>query len=212
MRVTHFGHACLLVETAGARILVDPGLFSHGFEELTDLDAVVITHAHPDHLDVERLPVLLESNDGAVVRAEPSTAASLTESGIEAAPLHPGESVSLAGATVGTVGGRHAVIHADVARIGNVGLTFAAEGEPTLFHPGDSYEAVPAGVDVLAVPLNAPWAAVKETVEFTRAVGAPQGFFIHDGLLKPPGLTFYGTHVKNLGGIEILGTAEPLTF
>ena len=44
MRITHLGHSCLLVETAGQRILIDPGVFSHGFEELTDLSAVLITH------------------------------------------------------------------------------------------------------------------------------------------------------------------------
>lgn len=210
MRLTHFGHSCLLVETGAARVLVDPGTFSHGFEELEDLDAVVVTHAHPDHVDLERLPTLLEANDGVLLRAEPSTAASLAESGLPAEPLHPGESVAFAGARVAAVGGRHALIHADVARIGNVGLLVSAEGEPTLFHPGDAYEAVPSGVDVLAVPVNAPWAASKETVDFVRAVGAPVGVLIHDGLLSAPGRAVYGGHVRTLGGLDVREFEGPL--
>ncbi len=58
MRVTHLGHACLLVETADRRILIDPGNFSSGFEELSGLDAIVVTHNHPDHFDPERVPRL----------------------------------------------------------------------------------------------------------------------------------------------------------
>ncbi|WP_432515419.1 MBL fold metallo-hydrolase [Kineococcus sp. SYSU DK001] len=203
MRVTHFGHSCLLVETAAARVLLDPGVFSHGFEELQDLDAVVITHAHPDHVDVERLESLLEANDGAQLRAEPATAASLTESGIGARPLHPGEHVELAGVRIEAAGGRHAVIHADIPRIGNVGVLLSAEGEPTLFHPGDSYETVPAGVDVLAVPIAAPWAALKETVEFVRAAGAATGLVIHEGVLSAPGRAVYGNQVRTLGGLDL---------
>lgn len=212
MRVTHFGHSCLLVETGAARVLLDPGTLSHGFEELEGLDAIVVTHAHPDHVDVERLPTLLEANDGVLLRAEPATAASLTESGIDAVPVHPGESFSVAGATVRAAGGRHAIIHADVPRIGNVGLLVSAEGEPTLFHPGDSYEAVPQGVDVLAVPVNAPWAALKETVDFVRAVGASAGLPIHDGLLAAPGRAVYGNQVRALGGLDVREFDGPLEF
>ena len=74
MRVTHLGHACLLVELADTRILVDPGSFSTGFESLRDLDAVVVTHQHADHLDEERLPDLLAFNRQAPVFADPDSA------------------------------------------------------------------------------------------------------------------------------------------
>jgi L-ascorbate metabolism protein UlaG (beta-lactamase superfamily) len=50
MRLTHLGHACLLAEVGGARMLFDPGVLS-GFDDVRDLDAVLITHQHPDHLD-----------------------------------------------------------------------------------------------------------------------------------------------------------------
>lgn len=213
MRVTHLGHSCLLVETGGARILIDPGTFSRGFTELGGLDAVLLTHQHPDHVDVERLPVVLESNDAAVLWAEPSTAAALNEAGIAARALHPGDTVAVAGATVEAVGGEHDVIHADVPRIGNVGLLLSGPGEPVLFHPGDSYGTVPAGVDVLALPLNAPWAASKETVDFVRAVGAPTGFAVHDALLSPTGRALYAGQVATLGGLDLVDlSAGPVEF
>src|SRR6266511_2218653 len=34
MRLTKFGHSCLLVEEGGASVLLDPGMLSGGFEEL----------------------------------------------------------------------------------------------------------------------------------------------------------------------------------
>ncbi|MFN0284918.1 MAG: MBL fold metallo-hydrolase [Kineosporiaceae bacterium] len=191
MRVTHLGHSCLLVESSGIRVLLDPGTFSHGFEELTGLAAVLVTHQHVDHLDVERLPQLLEANDGARVVVEPETAAELGRAGIEAQALHPGEELVLAGLNVSAVGGRHALVHDDVPRVGNVGYVLAEESGPRLFHPGDAIDTAPEAVDVLALPLSAPWAALKETVEFLRAVSPRAWFPIHDGLLSAAGRSLY---------------------
>jgi L-ascorbate metabolism protein UlaG (beta-lactamase superfamily) len=214
VHLTYLGHSCLLVETAGRRVLVDPGNVSTDWHGLRDLDAVLVTHAHPDHLDPAHVGALLAANPGAAVHAEPAVAAALadgttTGSPVPAAALAAGVTAELGGGlTVEGVGGQHAVIHADIPRIGNVGMLLRAEGEPTFLHPGDAYSATPAGVDVLAVPLHAPWAAVKETVDFTRAVGATTVVPVHDRLLTPPGRAMYLARVRELGGSVVVDLAE----
>jgi L-ascorbate metabolism protein UlaG (beta-lactamase superfamily) len=203
MRVTHYGHACLFVQTDAARVLIDPGIFSTGWETLTRLTAVLVTHLHPDHVDEEKLPQLLEVNPQARLLTEPELAAEMNKVGIEAGPLHPGDTVELGRVTLTGQGGRHAVIHDDIPRIGNVGMLLSAPEEPTLFHPGDAYEYAPEGVDVLAVPLNAPWAAFRETVAFTRAVKPRIAVPVHDGLLNQRGRGLYLRQLTALGGTEV---------
>ena len=214
MRLTHLGHSCLLVELDGVRLLIDPGTFSHGFEELTGLDAVVVTHRHGDHVDVERLPLLLEANDGTLLLAEPETAAELSAAGIAAQALHPGAELDLAGVPLRVAGGRHAVIHPDIPRVGNVavlvGTCRAAGGSGLLLHPGDAYDVVPADVDVLALPLSAPWTKLSETVDYLRVVRPAVAVPVHDALLQPAGRAIYLSQCTNLApeGTVVIDLAE----
>ena len=41
MDLTHFGHSCLLAEFGATTLLFDPGNFSHGFEGITGLSAIL---------------------------------------------------------------------------------------------------------------------------------------------------------------------------
>lgn len=214
MRLTHLGHACLLVEVADQRILIDPGTFSPGFETLTDLDAVLVTHQHADHVDVERLPALLAANPDARLLVEHQSAQVLADAGVhEAQELTAGQVTHVGPVEVTSVGRQHALIHEFVPRVDNVGVVLRAGGEPTLFHPGDAYDTEPGEVDILALPISAPWAAVKETIAFVRRIAPTAMVPIHDALLSPTGRAMYLGHAGRFGpeGMQVrdLAGGEP---
>lgn len=201
MLLTHLGHACLLIETGGVRLLVDPGVYSVDVDDIGDLDAVLVTHQHADHADGERIVTLGENNPQARVIAEPETAALLREH-LPHPPrienLRGGDVIAMGQQRVRVqgVGDRHADNHPGVARCGNTGLLVTADGEPTLFHPGDAYDGEPdRAVDVLALPLNAPWAAMRDTLDFVARIAPSIVVPIHDGLLTEEGRTAYLLHV-----------------
>jgi len=117
-RVTYVGHATVLVELGGLRLLTDPVLRSrvgplrrHGVAPTpgvtSDLDAVLISHLHRDHADVASLrridretPVLAPPGAaGFIVRQEFS----------DVRELAPGESSAVGPVTVTAVEARHSV-------------------------------------------------------------------------------------------------------
>lgn len=182
MQLVHYGHSCVFAETATARMLIDPGTFSSGFEELTGLDAVLITHQHRDHLDTERLPGLLAANPDAEVITDAGSADALAEAGVAHRIVEPGERPQLGGTPVDVLGGEHAEIHPDIPIVAN--NAYLIEG--VLLHPGDSFTSPPESIEALLLPTAAPWLKGSDAVEYMRAVAAPVAIPIHQGLLSRP--------------------------
>jgi L-ascorbate metabolism protein UlaG (beta-lactamase superfamily) len=182
-RITKLGHACVRIEYDGQVLVVDPGAFTEP-DAVDGATAVLVTHEHQDHLDVGRLarvdaPVYtIEAVRQAIVDADPAV-------GERVQVVAPGQAFD-AGLPVTAVGELHAVIHPDLQRFDNTGFLLDLGGT-TVYHPGDSFTPAGVPVEVLLLPVHAPWSKISEVADFARAVGARRSFAVHDGLLNDTG-------------------------
>jgi L-ascorbate metabolism protein UlaG (beta-lactamase superfamily) len=198
MRLTKYGHSCVRIERDGAVLVIDPGEFS-GREPLDGADAVLVTHEHPDHVDVDAVAEACEKNPSLRVYAHPATASTLDRLGAAVTTVESGDAFEAAGFQVSAWGGLHAVNHPDIPRVANLG--YLVEGE--VYHPGDSFDP-PFGAEVgtLFVPISAPWLKLAEAIEFARAVRPRRAYGLHDGILNDRGLKIVNTHLGRLSGTD----------
>jgi L-ascorbate metabolism protein UlaG (beta-lactamase superfamily) len=186
MKITHFGHACVLIETATARILIDPGTLSNGFEGLRDLTALLITHTHEDHFDLPRVEALLEHNTGAVVLADRESAPSLGSHGSRA--VDGGNHIDLDGATIDVLGGTHAAIFENFPGSANVG--YLIDGG-SFFHPGDALDIPDVPIDVLGLPISGPWLKLGEAIGYLREIAPRVAIPIHEAAWADLGMPHF---------------------
>ena len=156
---------------------------------MTGLDGVLVTHQHADHLDVDNIGDLLDANTETRVIVESAVVSMVGDHPAETAMV--GDKVRIGDLDIEVVGGEHAVIHDQIPRIGNVGFVVSEAGGPKVFHPGDSYATVPSEIDLLALPLTAPWARVAMTIDFANAVKPSRLIPIHDAILSGAGRPVY---------------------
>jgi L-ascorbate metabolism protein UlaG (beta-lactamase superfamily) len=184
MRITKFGHSCVRLEHNGKTVVLDPGMFTDP-EALDGAGAVVITHEHPDHY----LPDHLQRTDAPVFTIG-AVAARMRDEAPDVAErvtvVAPGESFD-PGIPAVAIGELHAVIHPELPRFHNSGFVFTL-GDTTVYHPGDALTLPEQPVDVLCVPVCAPWMRAAEGIDFARAVGAPRNLAIHDRVYSEAGL------------------------
>jgi L-ascorbate metabolism protein UlaG (beta-lactamase superfamily) len=164
LAVTRIGHACQLIEIGGIRVLTDPWFtqtptYHHGepvaltIEDLGRLDAVVISHEHYDHCDLDAL--LAAGFDLDVPLIGPGTVATIArDKGFR--DIRAVE--AWAATTVGDL-----TVTATPARHGVHEVTFVIQaGERTVFFGGDSLrvpelDTIPdrfGHVDLAILPTN----------------------------------------------------------
>ncbi|MDQ1722316.1 MAG: hypothetical protein QOI26_2050 [Pseudonocardiales bacterium] len=198
MELTKFGHACVQIADGDRRLAIDPGVFTEVSQALTDIDAVLITHEHADHLDVDKLAAAAAQNPALQVWAPQAVADQLAGNQVlsgRVTAVGPGQSFVAGGLQVRTFGGQHALIHSSIPVIANVGYLVG----DAVYHPGDSYIVPNANVEALLVPINAPWSKVAEAMDFTISVRAARAFQIHDGLLNDAGHGLYEGQLTRVG-------------
>jgi len=211
MRITKFGHSCLLIEEQSAKLLLDPGSFSHNLEQVDGLDAILITHQHADHVDPAVLRRLLTDNGTATVYGETETVAMLAAAGIAAQTVRDGDELDVSGVRIQVIGKHHAVIARDIPAIGNVGYMIAGR----FFYPGDAFTLPAASVEILALPAGAPWMRMEEAMDYLRAVKPKVAIPVHDGIFAQPGMfngLFMGPAADIGAKLQSLDDGKPAEF
>jgi L-ascorbate metabolism protein UlaG (beta-lactamase superfamily) len=153
-RVTWLGHATVLLELGGARLLTDPVLRRNVAHlrrhaplpgDPGAVDAVLLSHRHRDHLD---RPSLARIDPAVPLLGPRGTARTLARSGRTVVELEPGESHVVGGATVTAV----PAVHGRQDAIG-----FVAEGAHRVYFAGDTelFDGMGAfaGPDVALLPV-----------------------------------------------------------
>lgn len=201
MRIVKHGHACVRLETAASTVVLDPGAFTEP-DAVDGADAVLLTHEHADHYDVERLrrahaPIHTHAALAEQIAAEAPDLAERTH------VVAPGEELDVVGLHVRAVGEWHAVIHDELPRVHNTGFVVTADGL-SAYHPGDAFTVPGQAVDVLLLPATAPWSKVSETIDFARAVAAPRTLAIHEAIFSEAGRGVIDGHLRRfLGALEL---------
>ena len=181
MRVTKHEHACLVVDKAEQRIVIDPGSFTTPLLGLDGVVAVVITHEHQDHWTPEHLHRILDKSPDTPIFGPAGVANAA--SGFQVTVVADGDVHQAGDFELRFFGSRHAVIHESIPVVDNVGVMV----DNTLFYPGDAFTVPPDPVNTLAVPAGAPWLKIAEAMDYVSAVSPRRCFPTHQIVLSQIG-------------------------
>lgn len=180
MKIHKIGHCCLVIEYQGVKVLTDPGMFTTGQNEVEDVDGVVITHEHADHFHIDSLKTILDKNPDASVVTNAAVARLLKEAGLPYKLLEDGGTFMIGDLTIDAYETQHAEIYPGIPRVLN---TAFAIGE-RLWYPGDAFLIPLLPVEILALPVAAPWMKTSECIEYARRVKPRVCFPVHDAIVS----------------------------
>ena len=184
MKVTKYGHCCLLIEVNGLRILTDPGSYSEGQNEVKNIDLILITHEHPDHLHIDSLKQVLKNNPQAKIITNTGVGKLLDVEKIAYEIVDDQKSTTEKNVLIEGFGTKHALMYETLPVVENTGYMIAER----LFYPGDAWTNPNRKVEVLALPVAGPWMKIAEAIDYAKTIKPKVCFPVHDGGLKKPGV------------------------
>lgn len=180
LALTPLGHSCVLIEIgtvdATVRVVIDPGNLTPQLTPIEGLDAILVTHAHQDHVDPAQIE-RLRGGEAVPVYGDEAAVQIITEAGLAGAEAVQPGAISISGLAVDVSQWEHEPIYPGVPV--PVDLGFLISGR--IFAPGDSFAVPDFVVDVLLLPTGAPWMKLAETIDYMRAVAPRIVVPVHDG-------------------------------
>jgi len=179
MKITKLGHCCLLIEHKNKRILTDPGEWSNAQNEVKDIDIMLITHEHRDHLHMESIEAILKNSPNIKIITNTAVGKILSEKNIRFEVLEQGQNTLKEDILFEAFGGKHEEIYEEFGIVQNTGYFI----DNKLFYPGDAFTNPGKHIEILALPVSAIWTNLKTAIEYGLATKPKVAFPVHDGML-----------------------------
>ncbi len=180
MKIKKLGHCCLVIETKGKRIMTDPGSYTVNEQvKEKNIDLVLITHEHQDHLHVESLKEIIKNNLNVVVITNNGVGKLLTEVNIKYEILENSLKEFL-GVEIEACICKHEEIYQAFKNVQNTGYFI----DKRLFYPGDSFQKPLKPVEILALPVAGPWVSIKDAIKYAIDIKPKVCFPVHDGMIQ----------------------------
>lgn len=186
MKITKYGHCCLLIEENGVRVLTDPGMFTTAQNEAKDVHVLLITHEHSDHYHLDSVKAILAANPGIKVITNRGVGRLLDAAGIPYVRVEHDEFQEASGMLFEGFGEKHAYIYKTVPEVVNTGYFV----NKRLWYPGDAFYDPGRRPEILALPVAGPWMKISEAIDYGIALRPKIVIPVHDGILSSPG-AFY---------------------
>lgn len=190
--------SCLIVTTDDGATMFDPGF--HAVEsgavdlnEIGDIQRILITHEHGDHVSPEFVRFVLDRNEDVTVHGNQNVADILATHDIAVSTETPAGTSS------------EDVLH-ETTPMGTAPPNRSWTLDGVLTHPGDSYGPTRTA-PVLALGLLTPWGSTTRSLEFARELAPQQAIPVHDFYLSDGGRKWIysvAKHVLANDGIEVV--------
>ncbi len=192
MKITKYEHSCLDINIDNKRLLVDPGILSKSIPSLVNIFAIIVTHVHPDHFDLEIIKSIYLKNP----KLKFYTVQAVSDVIGNKIPheVVTGGKIKVAGPfKLEFAGGIHATIYKSHPPTDNVGVII----NDSFYYPGDSLSKPTKKIDILGAPISAPWLKISEIMDFIVEQQPKRVFQVHDGLLSDFGYIVYEAWLKD---------------
>lgn len=183
MKITKYEHSCLVLEQDNKRLIIDPGVVTKTLKDYSNTVAILVTHVHADHFDLSNIRKILAQNPNAPLYTVPAVAGELPVD-IKPIIVSGGQKLEVGPFNLEFAGGEHAIIHKDTPTTDNVGVTVNNK----FYYSGDSLSIPHAPIEILAVPITAPWLKISDAMDFIATIKPKQIFAVHDALLSEFGM------------------------
>lgn len=191
MRISKFEHALLVIQDAGAQLVIDPGSYSF-LPELKNVVAVVFTHLHDDHTSLEHATTIRRDFPNAKMFGTQEVVDKLA--GLDVQVVYHGDHHEVGPFQLDFYGDLHQLIHRSIPQVQNVGVMVNSK----LYYPGDSYTFPEVAVEILACPTSAPWLRISDVIDFLESVKPKKCFTTHNALLSDQGNALQNGRVQEI--------------